>query len=173
MKLTAFAPSLLVLASGLASTSAGHGWGDLDCLTDDDAAFLVDILVSISVKFDPEYVTQFLTDDFVLQSDSINWIFGIPLGKDSFTDKNVLLAGSYNLTQTEPQPPIVVSYIMHTCADIAYRSTTIETTPVQGIHILKTRREDGIWKATVSWDEFNSAADLFALGVTGCVLPKS
>ena len=150
MKLTAFAPSLLVLASGLASTSAGHGWGDLDCLTDDDAAFLVDILVSISVKFDPEYVTQFLTDDFVLQSDSINWIFGIPLGKDSFTDKNVLLAGSYNLPQTEPQPPIVVSYVSHSQASVykaSYSPSSRSCTHVQISRIARQQLRQLRYKA--------------------------
>lgn len=44
---------------------------------------------------------------------------------------------------------------------------------MQGIHIAKTRYEDGKWKVTLSWDEFNSAADLYALGVTGCKPPTS
>lgn len=60
---------------------------------------------------------------------------------------------------------------MHTCTDIAYRSKSVEETPVQGIHIVRTRYEDGKWKVYLSWDEFNTAADLFALGVTDCKLP--
>lgn len=44
---------------------------------------------------------------------------------------------------------------------------------MQGIHILKTRYEDGKWKVVVSYDEINTAADLYALGVTGCKLPPS
>lgn len=40
-----------------------------------------------------------------------NWVFGIPLGAVSFADKDTLLAGAYNLTQSIPQPPIDVSYV--------------------------------------------------------------
>lgn len=70
MKVTAFSPVFLWFASSLSSPAPGYGWGDHNCLTDSDAKFLVDILVSLSVKFDPVYVTQFMTDDFTLQSDS-------------------------------------------------------------------------------------------------------
>lgn len=62
---------------------------------------------------------------------------------------------------------------LHDCTDIAYRAVTVEETPVAGIHIIKARMEDGIWKAYESLDEFNTAADLFALGVTGCKLPPA
>lgn len=71
MKPTAWIPAFLLFASSLSSPAPGHGWGDHNCLSDADATFLVDILVSLSVKFDPAYVTQYLTDDFTLQSDSI------------------------------------------------------------------------------------------------------
>ena len=61
--------------------------------------------------------------------------------------------------------------VFHSCTDIAYRSVTEEETPVAGIHILKTRYEGGKWKVAVSLDEINTAADLYALGVTACKLP--
>ena len=42
---------------------------------------------------------------------------------------------------------------------------------MQGIHIVRTRHEDGKWKVYLALDEFNTAADLFALGITACKLP--
>ena len=71
MKPTAWIPVFLLFASSLTSPAPGHGWGDHNCLSDADAAFLVGILISLSVKFDPAYVTQYLTDDFTIQFDSI------------------------------------------------------------------------------------------------------
>src|SRR5690348_3016360 len=46
------------------------------CLSDSDAEFLVNIMVSFSVSFDPTYAGQFLVDDFTVQSDSINILTG-------------------------------------------------------------------------------------------------
>jgi hypothetical protein len=54
---------------------------------------------------------------------------------------------------------------MHSCSDIAYRSVTSEQYPVQGIHIIRARREMGLWKVSLAYDEINTAADLADLGV--------
>lgn len=51
-------------------------WENLNCLSDADAKFLVDIIVSVSVKFDINYVTPYFSDDFIVQSDSINFLIG-------------------------------------------------------------------------------------------------
>lgn len=54
-----------------------HPWSP--CLTDADAAFLANIYTSFSVSFDPNYADQFLAEDFTLQSDSANILFGLPV----------------------------------------------------------------------------------------------
>ena len=69
MKLVHYLPLALLPLLGLATPTPG--WDDHTCLSDADAILLVDVMVSLSVKFDPAYVTQFMTDDFYLQSDSI------------------------------------------------------------------------------------------------------
>lgn len=48
-------------------------------MTDADAKFLVNLDVSISKKFDPAYVTKYLTDDFSIWSDSISFLVGLPV----------------------------------------------------------------------------------------------
>jgi hypothetical protein len=68
-------------------------------------------MVSLSVSFSPSYVRGFLTDDFTLQSDSINWILGLPSGAVTFNDPDSLVEGAYNLTTSAPQPPITVSFV--------------------------------------------------------------
>lgn len=70
MKFIRCISALLLPVSCVASPTPGHGWADHSCLADADAAFLVDVMISLSVKFDPGYVTQFMTEDFALQSDS-------------------------------------------------------------------------------------------------------
>lgn len=69
--------SRLVLASP--DEGAWHGDHGRNCLTDAEAKLLVDVQVSISVSFDPAYVTPFYADDFTVQSDSINFLLGLPV----------------------------------------------------------------------------------------------
>lgn len=40
-----------------------------------------------------------------------NWILDLPSGATTFSDKTVLLAGAYNLTQAAPQPQIDVTFV--------------------------------------------------------------
>lgn len=135
---------LLSLSIGLAVAHPGGSqeWHDQKpCISDADAAVLVDVIVSLSHSFDPAYVTPFFADDFALQSDSLNWIEGLPVslherhnvvedhsklskrtflitvliqsGATTFDDKNVLIAAAYNFTTTFPElnPPIAVSFV--------------------------------------------------------------
>jgi hypothetical protein len=77
---------LLLLSNFILSTPVpgeGNHWDHHDghahrecCLSDSEAAFLVNIMVSFSVKFDPAYAGKFLADDFTVQSDSINFLTG-------------------------------------------------------------------------------------------------
>jgi hypothetical protein len=64
-----------VLAVPGAWTEYGPGLRS-ECLSDAEAKFLVDIMVSFSVSFDADYAGQFLADDFTVQSDSINILTG-------------------------------------------------------------------------------------------------
>lgn len=57
-----------------------------ECLSSSDAAFLVDIMVSVSVSFDPNFVEPYLADDFSVQSDSINFLLGLPVSHYSLHD---------------------------------------------------------------------------------------
>ena len=81
--LAAFVPFLSISSAAPAPVAEPrkdwHDWKYGHCLSDADAKFLVDILVPITVKFDPSYVTQFLTDDFALYSDSVNFLLGLPV----------------------------------------------------------------------------------------------
>jgi hypothetical protein len=69
--------SVLPLVLAIPDAWGKHGPGDRgECLSDAEAQFLVDIMVSFSVSFDPNYAGQFLADDFTVQSDSINILTG-------------------------------------------------------------------------------------------------
>jgi hypothetical protein len=110
---------LTYISSVISSPSASplRTWQDdpqqapKQCLSDADAVQLVDIMVSLSVAFTPAHVRGFLTDDFILQSDSINWFLDLPSGASTFDDPDALIEAAYSLTQSAPQPPIAVSFV--------------------------------------------------------------
>ena len=147
------------------SSSGSSSTTPTPCLTDSYATFLVDIMVSFSVGFDPDYAGQFLADDFTVQSDSINIVIGSAPGALTAPSKQAFLAASYNLTTSAPQPNITVLDVMHSCREIAFRwrSESVPVT-VQGIDVLVT--EDGLIHADYS--EFDNVADLVNAGLWPC-----
>ena len=66
-------PSVLAIPGARTEYRPGHR---SECLSDAEAKFLVDVMVSFSVSFDADYAGQFLADDFTVQSDSINILTG-------------------------------------------------------------------------------------------------
>lgn len=77
MKLLSFVRFFSLLGGFAFALPSDQNWHDHQfCLSDADAELLVSVIVSLSVRFDPAYVTPFFTDDFILQSDSINWVLG-------------------------------------------------------------------------------------------------
>lgn len=68
-------------ARGKKDWPAWNGPGQ--CLSASDASFLVNIMVSVSVSFDPAFVTPYFADDLTIQSDSINFLLGQPVSDTS------------------------------------------------------------------------------------------
>lgn len=158
------------------------------CLSDQEASFLVNVMVSFSVSFDPNYAGQFLADDFTVQSDSINLLLAELTGSSfqvcwtrllcssSLTfeqegaltapNKRDFLAASYELTTSAVQPPITVENIMHSCDEIAFRWVTTAAVPVQGIDILYIRKGSNLIEKDYS--EFNNLADVVSAGAFPC-----
>lgn len=142
------------------------------CLSDQEASFLVNVMVSFSVSFDPNYAGQFLADDFTVQSDSINLLLAELTGSSfqegalTAPNKRDFLAASYELTTSAVQPPITVENIMHSCDEIAFRWVTTAAVPVQGIDILYIRKGSNLIEKDYS--EFNNLADVVSAGAFPC-----
>jgi hypothetical protein len=153
------------------------------CLTDADATFLANIYTSFSVSFDPNYAGQFLADDFTLQSDSANILFGLPvrfpshfipsltslqLGTPTATNKTAFLAGALVLTTSSTQSPVTMENVIHSCTEIALRYVTADTPPIRGIDILYTGVVGGVKVLESACAEFDNVADLVGRGLWPC-----
>jgi len=148
--------------------SGSHGG---KCLSPSEASFLVDIMVSVSVEFDPNYVAPYFADDFTVQSDSINAFIGLGTGVLTASNKAVFIAASYNQTIVEHPPPIVVENIVVACDEVAFRWQS-QNKPVvtQGIDIIKCVYNAGLghWQIETDYSEFNSVALLIDTGAFPC-----
>jgi hypothetical protein len=72
----------------------GNGWHTWrKCLSDADATLLANVWISTTVGFDPNYVAQFFADDFALYSDSVNFLFGLPVSMVSPFSSSLKLCG--------------------------------------------------------------------------------
>lgn len=161
----------------LAAPSPDSRYGDHqgDCLTQKDAKYLVNTLQYFYVKLDKPLAKKTLTVDFIAQSDSQNALFGNlegdfahgePQGAHNRTD----FIGT-QLTQQAETPvgapnTFVTLNLWYGCNHIAFRWYNFFETeiPSQGIDVLEVVKEDGKWKITTDYSEWDVLALAYGVG---------
>jgi hypothetical protein len=154
---------LLAGIAAAAPTSAVRK-GKADCMTADEAKFMVEIYRRLIAEYKPEEGEKYTTKDFVDVSDSINTFIHRPLGGPTFPTKAVFLEVQL---QNPPFPINILSVDAVTCDTIALQWTAsfgAAMLPSKGLTIMKLAKEDSIWKIKKIDVEFNALTWLLNMG---------
>jgi hypothetical protein len=135
-----------------------------DCMTAAEAKFMVDIYAKLIADYTAADGEKYTSKDFVDTSDSINTFIHQPLGGPTFPTKAVFLEVQL---QNPPFPVEILSVDAVTCDTIGLQwkaSFGAAMLPSKGITILKTVKEDGMWKIKSIDVEFNALTWLLDMG---------
>jgi len=156
--------TLLSLATAASSALAFPLWPRADCMSAADAAGVVEIYKKLIAAYTEADGLKYTTKDFVDVSDSINTFIHLPLGGPTFPNQEIFNEAQL---QNPPFPLEVLSVDAATCDVIAlqWQATFGEAQlSSKGLTILKTRKEDGIWKIAKIDVEFNALTWLLNMG---------
>ncbi|EON69652.1 hypothetical protein W97_08912 [Coniosporium apollinis CBS 100218] len=145
------------------------GYGK-DCLTDNEARFLVDTYNYFFIRFDPQVVEQYLAPDFHEFSDSYITLFtpgSKPLGSPVSASRDEFIQNHIDDPVYPEGTPnwFKIEEIFHTCTMIGFRwmlppegEFSMGPLPIRGNDIMYTAKRDGKWVITAEWSEFNTLA---------------
>ncbi|KAL2172357.1 hypothetical protein VTG60DRAFT_6196 [Thermothelomyces hinnuleus] len=138
--------------------------GRIACLRPDDVDTLVDAYVRMLSSWNDTHA-EYLADDFVDTSDSINILAGIPLGSPTFLGRAAFI--DHQHTQPDNLPLEVTHKSPISCDEIAliWQATFgFAEAQVRGLTILGATRDAGYWQIATVDVEFNSLAYLLDIG---------
>jgi len=158
---------LLFLATSNASPR-GHD-DHHDCVSDDEAAFLLKSWISFFEKIDTKLANKVIADGFTEFSSSLNFIEGLNFDAITYPDKATFIAGQVNATAAGSETFTVID-TFHVCDRLVFNwkdnSTPIPLTGMDIIYFQKAK--SGKFQIIKGVSEFNNAAVLFNAGVFPC-----
>lgn len=167
MQLPALLASLAVISSALALPQIPQLLSDIfdpQCLTSNEVNDAVNTYQQLIANYTESVAQQYLADNFIEYSDSINTFAGIPLGQPTFPSKQAFIAAQ----ASNPPTPLVVQDIKAVQCDtiaLTWTATFGEAQEsVRGITTLVTTKQSGCWQIQRIDVEFNSLIWLVDIG---------
>lgn len=166
MQLSALLASLAVISSALALPQLLSEILSPECLTSDEVNDVVNTYQQLIANYSPSVAQQYIADNFIEYSDSINTLANIPLGSPTFPNKQAFMAAQ----ASNPAIPLEVQDIKAVQCDtiaLTWTATFGEANEsVRGITTIVTTKQDGCWQIQRIDVEFNSLIWLVNIGGT-------
>jgi hypothetical protein len=156
--------TIFAMASAAGSAVAFPLWPRADCMTAADGAQVVENYKKLIAAYTEADGLKYTTKDFVDVSDSINTFIHQPLGGPTFATQTIFNEAQL---QNPPFPLEVLSIDAVTCNVIAlqWQATFGEAMlSSKGLTILRTAKDQGIWKISKIDVEFNALTWLLDMG---------
>jgi len=159
----------LFLAAAACSVSSGFTLPSIfrrqsECMNAAETKEIVEIYRKIIAEYTEPLGEKYIAKDFVDLSDSINTFIHLPLGGPTFPDRATFLdVQSWNMHF----PMDILSVDAVQCNTVALQWVSVfgeAKLPSKGLTIMKTVKEDGIWKILEIVVEFNALTWLLNMG---------